>query len=143
MQKLNCIFCKIAAGNASARIVMQNEKAMAVLDAFPLTPGHTLVISKSHYEKVQDMTKDDAMAIFEIVWQLVDAVEAGSKANASTIAIHNGREAGQEVPHVHIHIVPRTTSDGASTIHSMFRNKPKLGPQEMDTIAKKIASNLP
>jgi histidine triad (HIT) family protein len=143
MQNPNCIFCKIAAGNGSARIVMQNEKAIAVLDAFPLTLGHTLVISKLHYEKVQDMAKDDAMAIFEIVWQLVDAVESESDANASTIAIHNGIEAGQEVPHVHVHIVPRKRSDGAGAIHSMFRNRPKLGPQDMDAIAKKIVGNLP
>lgn len=142
MQDPNCVFCKIIAGDIYAKVIMQNEKAMALLDAFPLAPGHTLVIPKSHYAKVQQMSKQDAMAVFEIVWKLAGAVETGSQVNASTIAIHNGSEAGQEVPHVHVHIVPRKRDDGAGAIHSMFKVKPKLSPQEMDSLCERIASNL-
>ena len=142
MQDPNCVFCKIIAGDISAKVIMQNEKAMALLDAFPLAPGHTLVIPKSHYAKVQQMNEQDAMAVFDIVWKLAGAVETGSQVNASTIAIHNGSEAGQEVPHVHAHIVPRKRDDGAGAIHSMFKVKPKLSPQEMDSLCERIASNL-
>jgi len=142
MQDPNCVFCKIIAGDISAKVIMQNEKAMALLDAFPLAPGHTLVIPTSHYAKVQQMSEQDAMAVFEIVWKLAGAVETGSQVNASTIAIHNGSEAGQEVPHVHVHIVPRKIDDGAGAIHSMFKVKPKLSPQEMDSLCERIASNL-
>jgi histidine triad (HIT) family protein len=142
MQDPNCVFCKIIAGEIPAKVIMQNEKAMALLDAFPLAAGHSLVIPKSHYAKVQDMTEQDAMAVFEIVWKLVGAVETGSEVNASTIAIHNGSEAGQEVPHVHAHIVPRKRGDGAGAIHSMFKIKPKLSPQDMDSLYERIASSL-
>src|SRR5215204_401459 len=142
MQDPNCILCKIIAGEIPAKIIMQNEKAMALLDAFPLAPGHALVIPKSHYAKVQLMSEHDAMAVFEIVWKIAGAVEIGSEVNASTIAIHNGSEAGQEVPHVHVHIVPRKKGDGAGPIHSMFKIKPKLSPQEMDSLSDRIASNL-
>jgi histidine triad (HIT) family protein len=142
MQDPSCVFCKIIAGDISAKVIIQNEKAMALLDAFPLAPGHTLVIPKSHYAKVQQMSEQDAMAVFEIVWKLAGAVETGSQVNASTIAIHNGNEAGQEVPHVHVHIVPRKIDDGAGAIHSMFKVKPKLSPQEMDSLCERIASNL-
>ena len=142
MQDPNCVFCKIIAGDISAKVIMQNEKAMALLDAFPLAPGHTLVIPKSHYAKLQQMSEQDAMAVFEILWKLAGAVETGSQVNASTIAIHNGSEAGQEVPHVHVHIVPRKIDDGAGAIHSMFKVKPKLSPQEMDSLCERIASNL-
>jgi histidine triad (HIT) family protein len=142
MQDPNCVFCKIIAGDISAKVIMQNEKAMALLDAFPLAPGHTLVIPKSHYAKLQQMSEQDARAVFEIVWKLAGAVETGSQVNASTIAIHNGSEAGQEVPHVHVHIVPRKIDDGAGAIHSMFKVKPKLSPQEMDSLCERIASNL-
>jgi histidine triad (HIT) family protein len=142
MQDPNCIFCKIVAGKIPSRVIMQNEKAMALLDAFPLSAGHSLVIPKSHYAKVQQMGKQDAMAVFEIVWKLVGAVETGSEVNASTIAIHNGNEAGQEVPHVHVHIVPRKRGDGAGAIHSMFKVKPKLSSQQMDSLRERIASNL-
>ncbi len=89
------------------------------------------------------MTKEDAMAVFEIVWKLVGEVESVSQVNASTIAIHNGSEAGQEVPHVHVHIVPRKKDDGAGAIHSMFKAKPKLTAEEMDSLRERIASNLP
>lgn len=142
MQDENCIFCKIAGGKVPARVVMQNDRAVALLDAFPLAAGHTLVIPKSHYAKVQDMGKQDAMAVFEIMWKVAGAVEAGSQVNASTIAIHNGSDAGQEIPHVHMHIVPRKRSDGAGAIHSMFKSRPKLSPQEMDSLRDKITSNL-
>ncbi len=142
MQDPNCVFCKIIAGEIPAKVIMQNEKAMALLDAFPLAAGHSLVIPKSHYAKVQEMSEQDAKAVFEIVWKLVGAVETGSEVNASTIAIHNGSEAGQEVPHVHAHIVPRKRGDGAGAIHSMFKIKPKLSTQEMDSLRERIASNL-
>jgi histidine triad (HIT) family protein len=142
MQDENCVFCKIAGGKIPARVLMQNDRAVALLDAFPLAAGHTLVIPKSHYAKVQDMSEQDAMAVFEITWKVACAVESGSQVGASTIAIHNGSEAGQEIPHVHVHIVPRKRGDGAGAIHSMFKNRPKLSPQEMDLLRDKIASNL-
>jgi histidine triad (HIT) family protein len=142
MQDPNCIFCKIIAGEIPAKVIIENEKAMALLDAFPLAAGHTIVIPKSHYTKVQQMSEQDAMAVFNIIWKLAGAVETGSQVNASTIAIHNGSEAGQEVPHVHAHIVPRKRGDGAGAIHSMFKIKPKLSPQEMDSLCDRIASNL-
>jgi histidine triad (HIT) family protein len=142
MQDPNCVFCRIAAGNIPARVVMQNDRAMALLDAFPLAAGHTLVIPKSHYAKLQDMAQQDAIAVFEIMWKVAGAVESGSETAGSTIAIHNGSEAGQEIPHVHVHVVPRKRGDGAGPIHSMFKNRPKPSPQEMDSLRDKIVGNL-
>src|SRR5919109_1734579 len=142
MQDPNCVFCKIIAGKIPTRVIMENEKAMALLDAFPLAAGHTLIIPKLHYAKVQEMSVEDARAVFEMIWKATSAVEEGSQVNASTIAIHNGSEAGQEVPHVHVHIVPRRRDDGAGAIHSMFKTKPKLSPQEMDSLRDRIASDL-
>ena len=143
MQDPSCIFCKIATGKIPAQVIAQNERAMALLDAFPLAAGHTLVIPKSHYAKVQEMSREDAAAVFEMTQKVASAVESGSQANASTIAIHNGREAGQEIPHVHVHIVPRKAGDGAGPIHSMFKNRPKLGAQEMGALRDTIAGSLP
>ena len=128
MQDPNCVFCKIIAGKIPARVLIENDKAMALLDAFPLAAGHTIVIPKQHYAKVQDMNEHEAMAVFELLWKVANAVEAGSDVNDSTIAIHNGPDAGQEIPHMHLHIVPRKKGDGAGPIHSMFKIKPKLSP---------------
>jgi len=142
MKDPNCVFCKIAAGEIPTKIIIQNQNAMALLDAFPLAPGHTLVIPKSHYTKVQQMSEEDATAVFRIVWKLGGSVESACQVDASTIAIHNGSEAGQEVPHVHVHIVPRKKGDGAGAIHSMFKFKPKLSAEEMDSLRERIASRL-
>lgn len=138
----NCIFCKIANGGISARIIDQNDRAIAFLDAFPLSAGHTLIIPKSHYSKVQNMNKEDSSDVFNLLWKLSGAVEKAAGVNASTIAIHNGKAAGQEVPHVHIHIIPRTTSDGAGPVHSMFKKRSDTSSEELNLILGKIKKEL-
>jgi histidine triad (HIT) family protein len=138
----NCIFCKIADGKIKARIVSQNNKAIALLDAMPLSIGHTLVIPRSHYQKVQEMNREYSSAVFDMLWQVCLAVEKAAGVNASTIAIHNGKEAGQEIPHVHIHIIPRNTDDGAGPVHSMFKKRPISNPEEMDLIHNRIKRML-
>jgi histidine triad (HIT) family protein len=142
MQDINCIFCKIVSGKLKARIINENDYAMAFLDAFPLSSGHTLVIPKAHYSKIQDMDKEYSCAVFSIASQIAAILEPTVRVNASTIAIHNGRDAGQEVPHVHIHIVPRSADDGAGPIHSMFNSRPKLNDEEMDKLADKLKKIL-
>src|SRR2546428_7347996 len=111
MQDENCIFCKIVCGRIPAKVLTQNNRAIALLDAFPLAEGHTLVIPKSHYAKVQDMSEQDSMAVFEIIWKIVGAVEAGSNVNASTIAIHNGNEAVPAQTPNHLHQSRRHRGD--------------------------------
>jgi histidine triad (HIT) family protein len=138
----NCIFCKIANGSISARIIDQNDRAIAFLDAFPLSAGHTLIIPKSHYSKVQDMNKEYSSDVFNLLWKLSGAVERAAGVNASTIAIHNGKAAGQEVPHVHIHVIPRTTGDGAGPVHSMFKKRPDTSSEELNLILEKIKKEL-
>lgn len=139
MQDPGCIFCKIVTGQIPAKIVRQNDAAAAFLDAFPLAAGHVLVVPKSHYARVQDMNERDARAVFALVHEIAGKVESATGAPASTIAIHNGKEAGQEVMHVHVHIIPRKPGDGAGPVHSMFKNRPKLSAQELDALAAKIA----
>jgi histidine triad (HIT) family protein len=137
-QDPNCIFCKIVSGKIPARIIMQNDRALAFLDAFPLAAGHTLIVPKAHFQKIQEMATPDALAVFNLTHEITDRVESAAGARASTIAIHNGREAGQEVPHVHVHIIPRRPGDGAGSVHSMFSNRPKLSAQDLDALLGKM-----
>ena len=106
------------------------------LDAFPLVRGHTLVIPKNHYGKVQDMSESDNKDLFETVRVLSEKLESISP--SSLIAIHNGKESGQEIPHVHVHIIPRNSSDGAGPVHSMFSKRPSLDEDEFEKIIKII-----
>ena len=131
-----CIFCNIINGKIPARKIMETKKSLAFLDAFPLTKGHTLVIPKNHYTKIQEMSKGDNADLFETVRVLTKRLEL--LFSSSLIAIHNGKESGQEVPHVHVHIIPRTVDDGAEAVHSMFRKRPHLTNDELEQIAEKL-----
>ena len=130
-------------GNISARVITQTNKAIAFLDASPLSLGHTLVIPKKHFPKIQDMDKLYSASLFELFRDAIGAIEAAAGTNASTVAIHNGVEAGQEIPHVHIHIIPRSRNDGAGPVHSMFGNRPKVDHERMDMMLHKIKLHLP
>ena len=133
---MDCIFCNIIKGKIAARKITETEKSLAFLDAFPLTKGHTLVIPKNHYMKIQEMSIDDSIDLFETVRVLTNNIE--QLFSTCLIAIHNGKESGQEVPHVHVHIIPRSSDDGASSVHSMFRKRPELTNAELDQIAEKL-----
>jgi len=133
---MDCIFCKIVQGKIPARKIMETDKSLAFLDAFPLTKGHTLVIPKNHYVKIQEMKKEDSTDLFGTVRIMVGRIER--LAPSSLIAIHNGKESGQEVPHVHVHIIPRNNDDGAGPVHSMFRQRPKLTDSEFEDLAQKL-----
>ena len=133
---MDCIFCKIANGAISAKKLYETRNSLAFLDAFPLARGHTLVIPKNHYAKVQDISEPDTQDLFETVRILARKLEAISL--SSLIAIHNGKESGQEIPHVHIHIIPRNPSDGAGPVHGMFVKRPTLDENEFEEIMKII-----
>jgi histidine triad (HIT) family protein len=142
-QDQKCIFCKIASGAVRSRIIKQNERAIVLLDAFPLAAGHSLIIPKSHYAKLQEMSKQDSQAVFELLQEVTGAIEKVSGVDASTIAIHNGKDAGQEIPHVHVHIIPRKAGDGAGPVHSMFGSRPELKDSEMDLLLRRIKQFIP
>ncbi|MGI0027242.1 MAG: HIT family protein [Nitrosopumilaceae archaeon] len=133
---MDCIFCKIVEGKIPSRKITETEKSLAFLDAFPLTKGHTLVIPKKHYVKIQEMSKEDNSDLFEVVRILAGKME--HLAPSSLVAIHNGKESGQDVPHVHVHIIPRNIGDSVGPVHSMFSKKPKLTNDEFNNIAEKI-----
>ncbi len=133
---MDCIFCKIVNGTIPAKKLYETQYSLAFLDAFPLVLGHTLVIPKNHYGKVQDMSESDNRDLFETVRVISGKLESISP--SALIAIHNGKESGQEIPHVHVHIIPRNSSDGAGPVHSMFSKKPSLDEGEFEKIAKII-----
>jgi len=139
---MTCIFCRIINSQITALILHQNDHAVALLDAFPLSVGHTLVIPKNHYPKLQDMDIDSTGSVFSLVRKICAALEKAVNVKSTTIAIHNGREAGQEIPHVHVHIVPRTELDGAGPIHTMFKRRPALNAGQLDLIYRNIKNLL-
>ena len=136
----DCIFCKIVAGEIPSRTVYEDGIVIAFLDANPLAPGHTLVIPKGHYETFHDVPDDVADAVLTTLYELVPAVEGAVEADASNVAFNNGSEAGQEVPHLHGHIIPRFADDGGNPIHAIAGSRPDLSDDELDEIAETIAT---
>ncbi|MFB6301263.1 MAG: HIT family protein [Haloferacaceae archaeon] len=134
----NCVFCRIVAGTASARVVRETETTLAFLDANPLAPGHTLVIPKAHRERLADVESDIAADLFDEVHELAPRVEAAVDADAVTVGVNDGRAAGQEVPHLHVHLVPRFDDDGGGPIHRVAGTRPDLSDDEMARIAERI-----
>lgn len=133
---MDCIFCKIVNGTIPTKKLYETEQSLAFLDAFPLVRGHTLVIPKNHYDKIQNMSESDNRDLFETVRIISEKLESISP--SALIAIHNGKESGQEIPHVHVHVIPRISSDGAGPVHSMFSKRPFLDEDEFEKIIKII-----
>lgn len=137
-----CIFCRIVAGDAPARRLYEDGSTMAFLDVNPLTRGHTLVIPKDHYPRLTDLPQDLAPDLYDTVHRLVAAVEAAVDADGTTVAFNNGPAAGQEVMHVHGHVVPRFEDDGGGPIHRAFGRRPDLDDADLEAIAGDIADSL-
>jgi histidine triad (HIT) family protein len=133
---MDCIFCKIAKKEIPSKIITETNKSIAFLDVFPLSRGHTLVIPKCHYEKVQDMTDMDNTDLFNTVHKVISKVD--KLTGATLLAVHNGKDSGQEIPHVHVHLIPRELSDQAGPVHNMFKDRPKLSDKELDELCTKI-----
>ncbi len=129
---MDCIFCRIVSGEVPSGRVYETADSVAFLDAFPLARGHTLVVPRRHYAKIQGMPAGEASDLFEAV--RVVSARAERLGPSVLVAVHNGREAGQEVPHVHVHVIPRKPGDGAGPVHSMFRDRPKMSEAETGEI---------
>jgi histidine triad (HIT) family protein len=138
----DCVFCQIVAGEIPARTVHEDGEVLAFLDANPLAPGHTLVIPKAHYETFGDTPEDVASEVLETLYELTPVVEEAVDADASNVAFNNGSEAGQEIPHLHGHVIPRFANDGGNPIHALVGSTPDLSDDELDEIAEAISSSI-
>ena len=134
----DCIFCRIVDGDIPARTVYEDDDILAFLDANPLAPGHTLVIPKAHHQALRDLPADLSAAVFGTVHALIGDIEDAVDADSHTVAVNDGPAAGQEVPHVHVHIVPRFDGDGGGPIHAITGHRPDLEDDELDRIADDI-----
>ena len=133
---MDCIFCKIISKEIPAKILYEDDYSISFLDAFPVAKGHTLVIPKKHFAKIQDMPSDLNQKLFDSVHKMINKVDALE--GSTLVAVHNGKESGQEVPHVHVHLIPRSVTDSAGPVHSMFKNKIELSDSEYETLVNEL-----
>jgi histidine triad (HIT) family protein len=105
-----CVFCGIVAGDQAANRVLDDDVAVAFLDVRPLFVGHTLVVPRPHVVTLGDLPVADVAPLFERVRALSEAVRDATGAQGSFVAVNN--VVSQSVPHLHVHVVPRTKGDG-------------------------------
>ncbi len=110
--KDTCVFCKIARGEIPAKIVYENSKIIAFLDINPRNEGHTLVIPKTHYQSLLDMPEEILSELLIVAKKLCEKMKNKLQAKGFNLVINIGKVAGQEVPHFHLHIIPRYPDDG-------------------------------
>jgi len=120
-----CIFCRIARNEASAERILETEHVVSFLDIQPKSLGHTLVIPKRHATRLADLSNELASEVFKATKDVVGMLEKALKPDAFTIGINDGVGAGQEVPHLHVNVIPRFKGDGARAIHSVVHNPPR------------------
>ena len=104
---MNDIFCRIIAGEIPSAKVYEDEQALAILDLSQLNKGHTLVMPKAHYETMLDCPKELLGHLFDIAKRIGIAQQKVLGAAGVNILVNCYKEAGQEVPHFHIHVIPR------------------------------------
>ena len=131
-----CIFCGIIDKSVSGYIIFEDEAYIAFLDKYPISIGHTLVLPKTHFERVSEMSQDAFCALYSRVYVLNKRITSRVGATASHISINDGAAANQLIPHVHVHIIPRNPGESAG-----FSARKLLREEQMEEIRKKLAAD--
>jgi len=138
----NCVFCRIVKGVAPASVVYSNEKVMALMDIQPVNQGHVLIIPKTHATYLSDLGEEIGSHMFKIAMRVSQALrESGVKCEGIDLFLADGEVAGQEIFHVHMHVIPRFKGDGFGIkFGSNYGARPER--RELDSVAKKIKEKL-
>lgn len=134
----SCIFCRIIKGEIPGTRVYEDDAVLAFLDINPISPGHTLVIPKEHYETLVDLPDETGAKIFPVLSRLGKAVMAAMKADGFNCLQNNFAAAGQIVFHSHWHVIPRFEGDGLV----QWPHKANVDAAEMRKIAEAIRAAL-
>jgi histidine triad (HIT) family protein len=136
--KTDCIFCGIAAGRIPSIKVYENSHVLAFLDIGPISDGHTLVIPRAHFDRLDQCPAELLAEMAKVLGMLGGPVAKAVGADGYNVLCNNGAAAGQVVEHVHFHIIPRKNGDG------VFNRWPayKYPDGKAAAIAEKILQNL-
>ena len=108
-----CLFCRILAGELSSSPVLEDDLVVAFLDIHPVNPGHALIVPRRHVEFFTDLMPKEVEQLARAGQRVATALKRGfDSCEAVTLSLADGAAAGQDVPHTHLHVVPRRTGDG-------------------------------
>jgi histidine triad (HIT) family protein len=134
-----CVFCKIIAGELPAVRVYEDDEVIAFMDIGPVVKGHTLVVPKEHCDPITRTPPHLLEKLILVVQRIAQAQVSGLGAAGINVTQANGRLAGQIIPHIHFHVIPRYESDGHhwNWIPGKYANE-----EEMQNYARRIADAL-
>lgn len=135
---MECLFCKIGAQEIPSKEVYESRHAFAFLDINPLSDGHSVVIPKTHAVDITELPDAEIGPLFLAVKEVILLLKSKLDIEHFTIGINHGEVAGQVVPHLHIHIIPRNAQDGGESLHGVIKNSNKK--KSLEIIHKKIIS---
>lgn len=134
----DCLFCSIVAGTTPAHLVLDEPEVVGFLDIRPVFPGHTLVVPRAHHDTMLDLDPANLLAVFVAAQRVAGAVESALGAGGSWVSVNN--RVSQSVPHVHVHVVPRTKGDG---LRGFFWPRAKYGSDdEAAAVAQQLRAAL-
>jgi histidine triad (HIT) family protein len=134
----SCIFCKIVRKQAPASIVYEDEVVMVFLDLRPLNIGHTLVIPKAHYVDIFDIPEKELSQVHKVAKQVSFAIKKATNADGISIIQQSGKAAGQDIFHLHVHVVPRFEGQKLPP----FSELKEIERAKLDEMSKKIRKYL-
>ncbi len=144
-----CIFCKILRGELPVTTVYEDEFSLAFMDLYPMLPGHVLVIPKEHHASIQQLSPSMRSHLFEVGAAVARAqMLSGLKCKSQNFFINDGPDANQHVPHVHLHVLPRSGADLHKALLSfMSRYNNIFGVaakrRRLELLAKDIEVHMP
>lgn len=130
---MDCLFCRIIAGEIPARTIAESETALAFLDINPVSKGHALVIPRRHCADLFDASPEDLAGVAALAQRTASQLKAALACDGLNVSQHNGPAAGQEIFHYHVHLIPRWEGDG------VLRGwQPLANPGNLDELAGRI-----
>ena len=137
-----CVFCEIVHGTSPASLVYQDDTVVAFMDIQPITQGHMLVLPREHAVLMTDLNEAAAMRTFKIARRLAAVARHTLGASGINLLVMDGEAAYQDVPHFHIHVIPRYPRDGFGlTFPPSYENAPARA--QLDAIAAALRSAAP
>lgn len=121
---MSCIFCN----TEDLQIQIENDLAYAIFDKFPVNEGHMLIIPKRHYKNFFDASKEEILAIYDLIHECETLLTKKYNPDGFNIGINVNEEAGQTIMHLHVHLIPRYSGDVEDPRGGIRNLKPQLVP---------------
>ncbi len=127
---MNCIFCKIIAGEVPNYTLGENQQAISFLDVQPVVKGHALVIPKVHAETLLDLPDDQVEGLFLLVKETTQKIQNTLHPDGFNIGVNMHKAGGSAVEHLHVHIIPRWQNDGGGNMHTIVHSASEESVEE-------------